>query len=131
MIRTTYEDHKRAVQAFWSKISSSIHVGTHEGLYSTNEETFMVEKDLRVEDGLWRTEVGEVLERVSESNYVFRIAEVDRQKVRAWAKQEGTVVPASARNKVLDDLERQNPDISVSRPLERLEWGIKVPADAS
>lgn len=91
----------------------------------------MVEKDLRFEGGLWRTETGEVLERVSESNYVFRISEADRQKVRAWAQHEGSVVPAAARNKVLDDLERQNPEISVSRPLERLEWGIKVPGDAS
>ena len=39
------------------------------------------------------------------------------------------MTPSFALRKVLDDLERQNDQISVSRPRDRLHWGIQVPSD--
>lgn len=39
------------------------------------------------------------------------------------------MVPAAIKNKCFDDLEKQRLQISVSRPYERLQWGIRVPRD--
>ena len=64
----------------------------------------MVEKDLVREGDLWKTQAGEVLEEVSESNYVFEISSEVRKEVKQWA--ENSVFPSTAQNKVLDDLER-------------------------
>jgi methionyl-tRNA synthetase len=52
----------------------------------------------------------------------------EKSRVKKWAEG-GAVTPSSALSKVLDDLERQNDQISVSRPRDRLHWGIQVPAD--
>jgi methionyl-tRNA synthetase len=60
---------------------------------------------------------------------VFHVSETNREKVRGWAESETAVVPISAQKKVLDDLERQNSEISISRPKDRLHWGIPVPGD--
>jgi len=39
------------------------------------------------------------------------------------------VVPEGIRNKVLQELETRKAEISVSRPSERINWGIPVPGD--
>lgn len=50
-----------------------IQTGQHTGYYSTNEETFFVEKDLLKDEqgNLTVPHSGEVCERVTEENYVF------------------------------------------------------------
>lgn len=50
-----------------------------------------------------------------------------RQEVKEWAH--GAVTPETALSKLLDDLEKQNSEISISRPSDRLHWGIPVPND--
>ena len=47
-IRTTEHDHKSSVSAMWKKLNDNgfIVKGSHQGYYSTNEETFFPEKDL-------------------------------------------------------------------------------------
>jgi methionyl-tRNA synthetase len=51
-IRTTDDDHKKAVAHFWQLLRERgfIKQGQHTGYYSTNEETFFVEKDLVKDD---------------------------------------------------------------------------------
>lgn len=102
----------------------------HTGFYSTNEETFVMEKDLINEEGQFKTQAGEVCEQVSESNYVFEILNETREQVKQWS-QSGAVTPISAQRKVLEDIEKQNDEISISRPSDRLSWGISVPNDPS
>ena len=78
-VRTTDPDHKVAVEAFWSQLKPQIKIGTHTGFYSTNEETFMMEKDLIKQEeggaGKLKTAAGEICEEVTESNYVFEVGE--------------------------------------------------------
>ena len=67
-IRTTDQEHKVAVEAFWKKLMSqnTIQQGSHEGYYSVNEETFFAEKDLIKDDSqappIFKTETGEKVE---------------------------------------------------------------------
>ena len=42
----------------------------------------MVEKDLVKDGEVWKTHAGEIVEEVSESNYVFEIADEVREEVR-------------------------------------------------
>ena len=83
-----------------------------------------------IQDGSkFKTKQGEVCEQVTEKNYVFQVAPHLRQLVTDWAQKSDTVVPASIKNKVLDDLRRHSNEISISRPYDRLQWGIRVPQD--
>lgn len=93
LIRTTDKDHYSAVQRFWGELKGSIGKGTHTGLYSTNEETFVVEKDLNKCDQGFRTQAGELVEQVSESNYVFNISAKDRETVYKWASSGTSIAP--------------------------------------
>ena len=63
-IRTTSPLHKESVQSFWNKLNENkaISLGSHTGFYSTNDETFVVEKDLIKEGEHFKTQAGEVCE---------------------------------------------------------------------
>jgi len=61
---------------------------------------------------------------------VFKVSDEARKQVKEWS-QSGAVTPISAQRKVLEDVEKQNSEISISRPRDRLSWGIPVPNDAS
>lgn len=76
-VRTTQARHYKSVEKFWERLDSRgfIHKGTHEGYYSTNEETFFPEKDLEKNpngNGLIYPATGEVCELVKEENFVFK-----------------------------------------------------------
>ena len=80
---------------------------------------------------------GEICEQVTEKNYIFRVTDELKQKIQNWATDDDTpnkksrVVPEVIQNKFLDDLARHSSEISISRPYERLQWGIRVPNDES
>lgn len=77
-VRTTDSDHKQAVQHLWRQLQSrdALTLGSHTGFYSTNEETFFVEKDLVKDEATGKmiyAVTGEVCEQVTEHNYMFKI----------------------------------------------------------
>jgi methionyl-tRNA synthetase len=129
-IRTTDSDHKKAVESIWKNLArpnGPLVSGKHEGYYSTNEETFFMEKDLEHKDGHFYTNAGEKCEKVQESNYVFNVRDDVRKKVHDWAKN--AVLPEFMAKDMMNEVYQQNDTISVSRPSSRISWGIPVPGD--
>jgi methionyl-tRNA synthetase len=133
-IRTTDDSHKAAVANYWQLLQSKGHIkeGSHSGFYSVNEESFISEKDL-VKDinGYLCTEAGEKVEEIQEKNYVFEITPEIRQAIKEWAIKPQSIVPEGIRTKIMLEFEQRKAEISVSRPTERISWGIKVPGDES
>ena len=72
-IRTSDQEHHKAVGKVWNmiKANGSIVSGDHKGYYSVNEETFVPTKDLINEAGVYKTELGETVQEVTEMNYKF------------------------------------------------------------
>ena len=66
---------------------------------------------------------------IAEKNYVFEVTQEMKSHIKDWVTK--NVGPESIKNKVLDELELRMAEISVSRPTERIHWGIKVPGDES
>jgi len=98
--------------------------GTHQGYYSVNEESFIPSKEISHESGKhFKTDTREELELLEEKNYVFKISKELKQEIQIWLSCE-SVQPEHLRNKLLDDLEQKGLEISVSRPLSRISWGI-------
>lgn len=134
-IRTTETDHRRAVQTFWRTLeaSGSIYSANYAGWYCVPDETFLTESQLKENDRGEKCslESGHPVEWTEEQNYMFRLGKY-QDEVRYWVKSsEDRVQPEKFRRILLDYLDEPLPDISISRPISRVSWGIPVPTDPS
>lgn len=132
-IRTTDDDHKLAVRNMWTILQEKgfIHEGEHKGFYSTNEETFMTEKDLTFDEekGAYITALGEQVEEITERNYKFEFKREVIEDVQKWLPE--AVVPAHTGQLMHQMLSEDRNLLSVSRTKERIKWAIDVPGDES
>jgi methionyl-tRNA synthetase len=128
-IRTTEERHKQVVREILQRLfdKGDIYKGEYRGFYSTRQEQFLQEKD-RNPDGTWPEIYGEVSEIV-EPNYFFRLRAYQEWLIDFLAKNESFVFPRFRQKQVLEFLKEPLNDLCISRPRERLEWGIPLPFD--
>jgi methionyl-tRNA synthetase len=128
-IRTTEERHKRVVQDILQKLfdRGEIYLGEYRGFYSTRQEQFLQEKD-RLPDGSWPELFGEVSE-IIEPNYFFKLRAHQEWLVDFLTRNENFIFPRYRQKQVLEFLREPLNDLCISRPRERLEWGIPLPFD--
>jgi methionyl-tRNA synthetase len=130
-IRTTEERHKQGVRALLQQLfdKGDIYKGEYRGFYSTRQEQFLQEKD-RNPDGSWPELYGEVTEIV-EPNYFFKLRSYQPWLLEFLTQHEGWIFPKYRQKQVLEFLKEDLNDLCISRPRERLEWGIPLPFDES
>ncbi|XP_052867001.1 methionine--tRNA ligase, mitochondrial [Anopheles cruzii] len=134
-IRTTDVDHRHAVQAFWRTLadSGSIYSASYAGWYCVPDETFLTDSQLKENERGEKCSVesGHPVEWTEEQNYMFRLSQY-QDEVRYWVKGlKERVQPEKFQRILLDYLEDPLPDISISRPVSRVSWGVPVPTDPS
>ncbi|XP_005992036.1 methionine--tRNA ligase, mitochondrial [Latimeria chalumnae] len=137
-IRTTEEQHRKAVERFWSLLLARgyIYKGTYEGWYSVPDESFLTDSqvaDSRDKEGNGikiSTESGHQVEWTKEENYMFRLSEFRPQLLQWLRENKQAVCPEKFHHLVVQWLQEDLPDLSVSRQRSRLKWGIPVPGDA-
>lgn len=139
-VRTSDEDHKDAVQYFWHNLKQRgyIYEAKHEGWYCVSDETFYpqssVEKKLDPFTGktfIASTETGKEVEWTSEKNYHFKLSAFKDRLLAYYEANPDFIVPASRMRDVVKWVTEGLEDLSVSRPVERLAWGVRVPDDES
>jgi methionyl-tRNA synthetase len=137
-IRTTDQDHKDAVQYIWQRLKDRgyIYASKHEGWYCVSDETFYPESAIekRLDPFNGRTfmasqETGKEVEWTSEPNYHFRLSAFKDRLLDFYKENPQFVVPANRMNDVVRWVSEDLQDLSVSRPVDRLTWGIRVPDD--
>ena len=128
-IRTTEDRHKTVVRAVLQQLfdKGEIYKAEYKGFYSTRQEQFLQDKD-RNEDGSWPELFGEVTE-ITEANYFFKLRSYQEWLVEFLTKNEDFVFPRYRQKQVLEFLKEPLNDLCISRPKERLEWGISLPFD--
>lgn len=128
-IRTTEERHKRVVRGVLQQLfdKGEIYKAEYQGFYSTRQEQFLQEKD-RLPDGSWPEIFGEVTE-ITESNYFFKLQQYQAWLVEFLTTHEDFIFPRYRQKQVLEFLKEPLNDLCISRPRERLEWGITLPFD--
>jgi methionyl-tRNA synthetase len=128
-IRTTEERHKAVVRELLQRLfdKGEIYRAEYKGFYSTRQEQFLQEKD-RLPDGSWPEIFGEVTE-ITESNYFFKLRSYQDWLVSYLQQHENFVFPRYRQKQVLEFLKEPLNDLCISRPRERLEWGIPLPFD--
>ncbi|KAH8375892.1 hypothetical protein KR200_006401 [Drosophila serrata] len=132
-IRTTEQRHKRAVAHFWRTLNFRGHIysAAYSGWYCVSDETFLTDSQLRLDETTgtrYSLESGHPVEWTEETNYMFRLSHF-QDDVRHWVKQEARIRPPKFEKILLDTLSEPLPDVSVSRPSNRVHWAIPVPDD--
>jgi len=128
-IRTTQKRHKKVVQEILQKLydKGEIYKADYNGFYSVRQEQFVTEKE-KV-DGMWPEIYGDVVE-VTESNYFFKLAQYQDWLIETIQSNESLIYPRFRSADVLQFLKKEPlNDLCISRPKERLEWGIELPFD--
>lgn len=128
-IRTTEPRHKDVVRLLLQRLfdQGAIYKGEYRGWYSARQEQFLLEKD-RLHDGSWPEIFGEVVEIV-EPNYFFRLRDHQAWLVEHIRTHEDFIFPRFRARQVLEFLKEPLNDLCISRPKERLSWGIPLPFD--
>lgn len=76
-------------------------------------------------------ETGGEVEWSSEENYHFRLSEFREPLLQFYKDNPEWITPAHRMKDVVQAVESGLEDLSISRPSERLTWGIRVPQDDS
>jgi methionyl-tRNA synthetase len=133
--------------------SGFIYSANHEGWYSVSDEVFFPDSKVEVAvDPMtgkkrpvgafvlqyanaksWQIskESGNPVEWTSEVNYRFRLSEFQEPLLEWYSKNPNCIEPKSRRDYIIDSVKAGVHDISVSRPIDRVQWGIPVPDDPS
>jgi len=127
-IRTTEERHKRVVREILQKLydEGEIYKDSYEGWYCMPDERFWTEKDL-VNGNC--PECGRKVDKIKEYNYFFKMGQHRDWLVEHITQNENFIQPKSRRNEILGFLKQPLDDLCISRPKERLAWGIPLPFD--
>ncbi|MGB2630778.1 MAG: methionine--tRNA ligase [Candidatus Omnitrophota bacterium] len=127
-IRTTDKEHEKEVQDFLQKMydSGDIYPGEYDGWFCTPCETFWT--DTQAEEGVC-PECKRPVERLKEKNYFFQMSKYQDWLIEYIDRNPSFVMPDFRRNEVLGFLREKLNDLCISRPKERLSWGIELPFD--
>ncbi|KAL4910977.1 hypothetical protein BDW74DRAFT_142175 [Aspergillus multicolor] len=137
-IRTTDPAHKEAVQYFWDMLQHRgyIYTSKHEGWYSVSDETFYPQSQVHLSldpatgrKRMVSIETGKEVEWSSETNYHFRLSAFKDRLLELY--ENDFITPSIYKDVVVNSVSSGLSDLSISRPVERLSWGIPVPNDSS
>ena len=125
-VRTTQPRHVEGVREALSLLleKGDIYEGSYEGWYCLPDERFWTDKD--VEEGLC-PECRRPVERISETNYFFRMGRYQDWLVSHYEAHPEAVRPESRYNEVMGFLRKPLGDLCISRPKSRVPWGIPLP----
>lgn len=126
-VRTTDNHHKTRVQEIWRRLDAAgvIYKDTYEGWYCVGCERFIPENEAREMNFICKDHQ-KPLEKLSEDNYYLAVSKFT-DKLRAFIKS--SVAPEFRAKELLELIKDGAKDVSISRPKEKLSWGIEVPGD--
>lgn len=134
-IRTSdQETHWPGAQKLWSELEKAgdIYKGIYEGLYCVGCEGFKTEKELV--EGKCPLHDKEP-DQIKEENYFFKLSKYTADITRLLETKELEILPSSKSHEMLALLAQSTSegsgDVSISRPVRAIPWGIPVPGDSS
>src|SRR3989338_8139849 len=131
-LRTTEPRHikvvQRALEILYQK--GDIYQDKYEGWYCTPCETFWTAGQLA--EGNTCPDCRRPVEKISETNYFFKLSQHQEWLIQHIESTPDFIRPEARRNEVLSFLKlNELNDLCISRPRERLSWGIALPFSAS
>lgn len=127
-IRTTDEGHEQRAKLIWKALEKDIYKDKYVGWYCTGDEAFFTEKEVKANNGICPAH-NRKYEKIEEENYFFRMSNYTDAINKAIVTGEYQIIPNTRRNEILSVLKDGLDDISISRPKDKITWGIPVPGD--
>ncbi len=130
-IRTTDRNkHWPTVRKIWKELKKSgdLYKKKYTGYYCVGCEAFLTKRDLI--NGVCPNH-DKSPEKVEEENYFFKLSKYEEEIKKLISDEDLKIIPDGRKKEMLSFLEEGLNDISVSRPEEKLKWGIPVPGDES
>jgi methionyl-tRNA synthetase len=128
-IRTTSPEHENRAQQIWKNLSKDIYKAKYSGWYDVKQEEFV--PDGQADPERMKPDHPQAYQKLEEENYFFKLSQYTDRIKQAIEQDELKILPATKRNEILSLLREGLSDISISRPKNKLEWGIAVPGDPS
>lgn len=125
-VRTSDLTHHVFVRLKWLQLQKLglLEKRAFSGLYCSGCEAFKTEKEII--DG--KCVIHErAVDQVSEENWFFKLSDFSEQLL-AWYET-SPILPANRANEVREFVKSGLQDISFSRHIDKLTWGVKVPDD--
>jgi methionyl-tRNA synthetase len=125
-IRTTDADHKETVLEMVRRMKESgdVYLDTYEGWYSSSDEAYYTEDEIK--DGK-AIETGAEVEWVEEASYFFRLSKYEDQLIDWYDDETVPVRPKARRNEIRAFVDGGLRDLSITRTT--FDWGIEWPDD--
>jgi methionyl-tRNA synthetase len=127
-IRTTDKGHEQRAQLIWKELEKDIFKGKYIGLYCKGCEEFVTEAAAKANNGVCPHH-NAPYEKIEEENYFFKLSKYAPQIEKAISEGSFAVIPATRKHEILNVIKDGLEDISISRPKDKLSWGIPVPGD--
>ena len=127
-IRTTDKGHEQRAQLIWKALEKDIYKSKYIGWYCTGDEAFFSEAEVKANNGVCPNH-NRPYEKLEEENYFFKLSKYGPEIQKAIETNDFQVVPDTRRNEILAVIKDGLEDISISRPKEKISWGIPVPGD--
>lgn len=141
-VRTTDADHKKAVEEFWSQLRKNLpdalglYKAKHEGWYCVSDECFYPNDKVRAaivpqtgEKIMASTESDNEVEWVEEETWMFPLKKYKDALLKFYDENPNWITPANRMAEARNWIENSLEDLSITRPLSRLTWGIRAPDD--
>jgi len=128
-IRTTDPWHENAVKEFLKILYQKgfIYKGKYKGLYCVGCEQFKSKSDLV---GGKCPEHNKEPEVRKEEAYLFKLSYFQKDLIKLFENNKLEIEPPTRRREIVSFLKKQRlHDLSISRPREKVSWGIELPFD--
>lgn len=129
-IRTTDPKHEKAAQTAWQNLAKYIYKSKYEGWYCVGCESFVTPAEATANNGIC-PDHNKPYQKLSEENYFFKLSAFTEPIKQALTAGEIKIVPEFRQNEIEKVLEGGLHDISISRPISQLKWGVPVPGDTN
>jgi len=128
-IRTTESRHTKIVKEILQDLYDKelIYKAEYQGRYCVPCERFYTEKDL--DDSQMCPECNRETEEIIESNYFFKMSNYQEWLIDYIKNNPDFIQPSFRANETLGFLRKPLTDLCISRPKNRLSWGIELPFD--
>ncbi len=127
-VRTTDEGHQQRAKIIWEKLKGDIYKKAYEAWYCVGCEEFKTDTYVHDTNGTCPLH-NRPYDKLSEENYFFAVSKYSEQIKKSIEDGSLRIVPASRATEILNIIKDGLEDLSISRPKDKINWGIPVPGD--
>ena len=127
-IRTTDEAHEARSQIIWKNLEKDIYKKAYKAMYCVGCEEFKTETYVKETNGTCPLH-NRKYDEIEEENYFFALSKYTEKIKQAISTDAYLITPKSRKHEIMSVINEGLQDISISRPSDKISWGISVPGD--